>query len=98
MKKYIVRDWGNEITEVEIEKESDHSIWIKKNGKMYLERKNTSWQTTHDTKIEALTYIRDKFKKQSESDMNRSNDLRDSSQEYKIKASEIQELIDKEIS
>lgn len=53
--KYMTRDnlYGELITAIDVEKETEKSVWI--NGRR--EAKHSSWATYHDTWEEAKTYL-----------------------------------------
>ncbi len=72
MKKYRVGGWGTttKIDELEISKESDHSIWITGGEYTHVERKNTvenkhfdTWQEAYDYLLNSMTNQRDNFRR-----------------------------------
>lgn len=62
MKKFRASNWGFKISEVEVIKETEHTIWYNKtyeNGtiKTFSERKNTSENKHFETYKEAKDYL-----------------------------------------
>lgn len=72
MKKYKTGEYGELIKEVEIERETDYSVFIKTryghaNNKISRELKSSHYTNYFDTMKEAKAFLKDKFNKRIES-------------------------------
>jgi hypothetical protein len=56
MKKYVTKDYSNKIIAIDVERETDESVWI--NGRR--NAKITSWARYHNTFDDAKTYLIEK--------------------------------------
>lgn len=62
MKKYKTLSWGYDITEQEITSETGHTItYLNKSGKIVRENKLSSYAKWHDSKTDAIKYLKDRI-------------------------------------
>ena len=53
MKKYLARSWGTEIEEVEVERETEKSVWVKTHLGTWRYQKQSASEVYHDTRAAA---------------------------------------------
>lgn len=57
MKKYQIEYWSDKIREVEAVRETDHFMFVVRNGKEYREKKNTGYYKVFDSWEQAQDFL-----------------------------------------
>ncbi len=57
MKKYQIDKWSDAIRETEVVRETDHFMFVMRNGKEYREKKNTGYYKAFDSWEQAHEYL-----------------------------------------